>query len=71
MLRLRRAEQPRLSENCCKSMELGCNITQHEIVEVLLSLCFIGDPDRNRTCDLQIRNLSLYPTELRDQPAAT
>ena len=27
-----------------------------------------GDPDRNRTCDLQIRNLPLYPTELRDQP---
>jgi hypothetical protein len=26
-----------------------------------------GDPDRIRTCDLQIRNLSLYPTELRDQ----
>lgn len=24
-----------------------------------------GAPDRNRTCDLQIRNLSLYPTELR------
>ena len=27
----------------------------------------IGDPDRNRTCDLQIRNLPLYPTELRDR----
>ena len=25
-----------------------------------------GDPDRIRTCDLQIRNLSLYPAELRD-----
>ena len=24
-----------------------------------------GAPDRNRTCDLQIRNLPLYPTELR------
>ena len=24
-----------------------------------------GDPDRIRTCGLQIRNLSLYPTELR------
>jgi putative addiction module killer protein len=24
-----------------------------------------GAPDRNRTCDLQIRNLSLYPAELR------
>ena len=31
-------------------------------------LKFFGDPDRNRTCDLQIRNLPLYPTELRDQP---
>ncbi|SIT53327.1 conserved hypothetical protein [Mesorhizobium prunaredense] len=30
---------------------------------------FIGDPDRNRTCDLQIRNLPLYPTELRDHAA--
>jgi hypothetical protein len=24
-----------------------------------------GVPGRNRTCDLQIRSLSLYPTELR------
>jgi hypothetical protein len=24
-----------------------------------------GDPDRIRTCDPQIRNLMLYPTELR------
>lgn len=24
-----------------------------------------GAPDRNRTCGLQIRNLPLYPTELR------
>ena len=30
-------------------------------------LDFGGDPDRNRTCDLQIRNLPLYPTELRDR----
>src|SRR4030095_7866856 len=29
-----------------------------------------GDPDRNRTCDLQIRNLPLYPTELRDHDGA-
>src|SRR5688572_25575563 len=34
-------------------------------------LDFAGDPDRNRTCDLQIRNLPLYPTELRDQPRQT
>lgn len=27
-----------------------------------------GDPDRIRTCDPQIRNLMLYPAELRDQP---
>ena len=26
---------------------------------------FIGDPGRIRTCDPQIRNLMLYPTELR------
>jgi hypothetical protein len=25
----------------------------------------IGDPDRIRTCDPQIRNLMLYPAELR------
>ena len=25
-----------------------------------------GDPGRTRTCYLQIRNLSLYPDELRD-----
>ena len=24
-----------------------------------------GTPDRSRTCDLQNRNLTLYPTELR------
>ena len=29
----------------------------------------IGDPDRIRTCDPQIRNLVLYPTELRDHLA--
>ncbi len=27
----------------------------------------IGDPGRIRTCGLQIRNLALYPTELRDR----
>ena len=27
-----------------------------------------GDPGRTRTCYLQIRNLSLYPDELRDPP---
>lgn len=26
-----------------------------------------GDPDRIRTCDTEIRNLELYPTELRGQ----
>ena len=26
---------------------------------------FFGAPDRNRTCGLQLRRLSLYPTELR------
>ena len=26
---------------------------------------FIGDPGRTRTCDPQIRNLVLYPAELR------
>ena len=25
-----------------------------------------GDPDRTRTCYLKIRNLALYPDELRD-----
>ncbi len=24
-----------------------------------------GDPDRIRTCDIQLRRLTLYPTELR------
>ena len=28
---------------------------------------FIGDPGRIRTCDPQIRNLMLYPAELRGQ----
>lgn len=27
--------------------------------------CIDGAPDRNRTCDLQLRKLTLYPTELR------
>ena len=30
------------------------------------STAFSGDPDRIRTCDPQIRNLLLYPAELRD-----
>ena len=29
------------------------------------ALCCIGAPDKIRTCDPQIRNLVLYPTELR------
>ena len=30
------------------------------------SACVLfGTPDRSRTCDLQNRNLTLYPTELR------
>ncbi len=29
---------------------------------------FIGVPDRIRTCDPQIRNLVLYPAELRGHP---
>jgi hypothetical protein len=29
---------------------------------------YIGDPGEIRTHDLQIRNLSLYPAELRDHP---
>lgn len=27
----------------------------------------LGDPDRIRTCDPQIRNLLLYPAELRNR----
>ncbi len=30
-----------------------------------MDLWKIGDPDRIRTCDPQIRNLMLYPAELR------
>ena len=30
----------------------------------------IGDPDRIRTCDPQIRNLMLYPAELRGRVRA-
>ena len=26
-----------------------------------------GAPDKDRTCDLHVRNVSLYPTELRGQ----
>ena len=33
----------------------------------VVSPVFIGDPGAIRTHDLQIRNLSLYPAELRDQ----
>ena len=32
---------------------------------ILLSEFTNGDPDRTRTCYLQIRNLALYPDELR------
>ena len=31
----------------------------------------IGDPGRIRTCDPQIRNLVLYPAELRDRAACS
>ena len=34
-----------------------------------LLVSFSGDPDRIRTCGPQIRNLMLYPAELRGQPA--
>lgn len=43
---------------------------QHRILSDNRQLIdFVGDPGRDRTCDLQIRNLPLYPTELRDHAA--
>lgn len=38
------------------------------VIYNLLEITFdSGDPGRDRTCDLEIRSLSLYPTELRGQ----
>jgi hypothetical protein len=34
---------------------------KHELIEFIY---FIGLPNRNRTCDPQLRRLMLYPTEL-------
>ena len=39
--------------------------TRWPISQNLNGFVISGAPDRNWTCDLQIRNLSLYPTELR------
>ena len=33
---------------------------------LILTELYVCDPDRIRTCDPQIRNLLLYPTELRN-----
>ena len=42
------------------AIEIGSNVAENKGEG--------GDPDKIRTCDLQIRNLSLYPTELRGLP---
>lgn len=42
---------------------LGCGVGAAPILQTFDN---IGDPGRTRTCYLQIRNLSLYPDELRD-----
>ena len=54
------------------SHKISSNVTQAAfwylqlvVIFTLFPLENYGDPDRIRTCDLQIRNLSLYPTELR------
>jgi hypothetical protein len=38
-----------------------------QIIELQGFVCCVGDPDRIRTCDPQIRNLLLYPAELRNR----
>ena len=54
------------------SHRISSNVTQAAFWYLQLFVIFTlflpenhGDPDRIRTCDLQIRNLSLYPAELR------
>jgi hypothetical protein len=53
-----------------KSRDLA-RMRSHRISQVAEKLLqfhdLSGDPDRIRTCDPQIRNLVLYPAELRDQ----
>ena len=51
-----------------KAVDLGIGNQLDEATCVARSLDFIGDPGRIRTCDPQIRNLMLYPAELRGQP---
>jgi hypothetical protein len=49
---------------CCLKKTAAFRATGHH--KSLISLNN-GDPDRNRTCNLLIRNQLLYPVELRDQ----
>ncbi len=41
-------------------------ISKKQLLKIAESPVIYGDPDGIRTHDLQIRNLLLYPTELRD-----
>ena len=45
--------------------ETGHQLERGYILESMYPLVFTGAPDKNRTCGLQLRRLSLYPTELR------
>ena len=38
---------------------------KYQTAWTIIALIEIGAPDRIRTCDPQIRNLVLYPSELR------
>lgn len=49
-----------------RQMRLKPDINRHfGIIPSIARRASVGVPGGNRTCDLQIRNLSLYPTELR------
>ncbi|CAH2408239.1 hypothetical protein MES4922_90149 [Mesorhizobium ventifaucium] len=62
------ADQP--NANICGMRHTNCHTNlQKSMAVVRYVVEKYGDPDRNRTCDLQIRNLPLYPTELRDHAA--
>lgn len=58
---------PTLNRDDLPDAVSGRSIQLPDLFGGTLSVPIRGDPGRGRTCDLKLRKLALYPTELRDQ----
>ncbi len=54
-------DRPALKQGLVRGKQPDATLAPHQICEINCAL------DRVRTCDLKLRKLALYPTELREQ----